>query len=176
MASPVRFRSTWRTGQHDSRLALDLRRRHARRQIRHQRRRRLGPDNMPRPDGLLRIVPECGGQARVDAKGYLRGAPELVVEVAGRAPASFDAREKHAAYRRAGVREYLLWRTDDPAVDWWVLEADKYRLLAPAPTACCEAVSLPASGLTSRPCWPATAQPYWRSSSKDCKAGSMRTS
>jgi Uma2 family endonuclease len=82
---------------------------------------RLGPDDVPQPDGLLRIVTEAGGQSRLDAKGYLQGAPELVAEVAA-SSASLDAREKLACYRRAGAREYLLWRTEDEAVDWWVLE------------------------------------------------------
>lgn len=44
---------------------------------------RLGVDDVPQPDGLLRIVTERGGQTRLDAKGYLQGGPELVVEVAG---------------------------------------------------------------------------------------------
>jgi Uma2 family endonuclease len=89
---------------------------------------RLGPDDVPQPDGLLRIVPESGGRARLDAKGYLQGAPELVVEVAA-STASLDLREKLASYRRAGVREYLVWRTEDEAVDWWTLEEDEYRPL-----------------------------------------------
>jgi len=91
---------------------------------------RLGPDDVPQPDGLLCIVPECGGQAHMDAKGYLQGAPELVVEVAA-SSASLDVREKLASYRRAGAREYLVWRTEDAAVDWWVLEEDEYRPLPP---------------------------------------------
>jgi Uma2 family endonuclease len=90
---------------------------------------RLGPDDVPQPDGLLCIMPERGGQARVDAKGYLRGAPELVMEVAA-STTSLDAREKAVSYRRAGVREYLLWRTTDEAVDWWVLEEDEYQPLS----------------------------------------------
>jgi Uma2 family endonuclease len=90
---------------------------------------RLGPDDVPQPDGLLRILPECGGQTRLDAKGYLLGAPELAVEVAA-SSASLDVREKLASYRRAGVREYLVWRTEDDALDWWVLEEDEYRPLA----------------------------------------------
>ena len=90
---------------------------------------RLGPDDVPQPDGLLRIAPEYGGgQARVDAKGYLDGAPELVVEVAA-SSVSLDVREKLASCRRAGVREYLVWRTEDEAVDWWALEEDEFRLL-----------------------------------------------
>jgi Uma2 family endonuclease len=87
---------------------------------------RLGPDDAPQPDALLRLLPEAGGQARLDAKGYLHGAPELVVEVAA-SSASLDAQEKLASYRRAGVREYLVWRTEDQAVDWWMLEDDEYR-------------------------------------------------
>jgi Uma2 family endonuclease len=89
---------------------------------------RLGPDDVPQPDGLLRILPECGGQSRVDPKGYLQGAPELVVEIAA-SSASLDAREKLASYRRAGVREYLLWRTEEEGVNWWMLEEDEYRPL-----------------------------------------------
>ncbi len=89
---------------------------------------RLGPDDVPQPDGLLRITPECGGQAQLDAKGYLRGAPELAVEVAA-STASLDVREKLTAYRRASVREYLVWRTEDGAIDWGTLEEDEYRPL-----------------------------------------------
>jgi len=89
---------------------------------------RLGPDDVPQPDGLLRLLPESGGQARLDPKGYLQGAPELVVEVAA-SSASLDVREKLATYRRAGVREYLVWRTEDEAIDWWILEEDEYRPL-----------------------------------------------
>jgi Uma2 family endonuclease len=89
---------------------------------------RLGPDDVPQPDGLLRILPECGGQARLDSKGYLQGPPELVVEIAA-STTSIDAREKLVSYRRAGVREYILWRTIDEALDWWILENDEYRPL-----------------------------------------------
>jgi Uma2 family endonuclease len=89
---------------------------------------RLGPDDVPQPDALLRIIAEAGGRARVDAKGYLQGAPELVVEIAS-STASLDAREKLASYRRAGVLEYLIWRVEDGALDWWVLEEDEYRPL-----------------------------------------------
>jgi Uma2 family endonuclease len=91
---------------------------------------RLGPDDVPQPDGLLRIAPECGGQTCVDAKGYLDGAPELVVEIAA-SSVSLDVREKLASYRRAGVREYIVWRTEDEALDWWALEEDEYRPLTP---------------------------------------------
>src|SRR6184192_1505178 len=93
---------------------------------------RLGPDDVPQPDAWLRILPQYGGQARPGPKGYLQGPPELVVEVAA-SSASIDAREKFAMYRRAGAREYLLWRTLDGTVEWWALEDDEYRLMQPGP-------------------------------------------
>jgi len=65
----------------------------------------------------------------VDQEGYLEGAPELAVEIAA-SSASIDTRDKLTTYRRAGVREYLVWRTEDEAVDWWVLEEDEYRALS----------------------------------------------
>ena len=36
--------------------------------------------NVPQPDGYLRLLTEFGGQSRL-AGGYVRGAPELIVEV-----------------------------------------------------------------------------------------------
>jgi Uma2 family endonuclease len=89
---------------------------------------RLGPDDVPQPDGLLRILPKHGGQSQLDSQGLLKGPPELAVEVAA-SSASFDTREKLNTYRRAGVLEYIVWRTRDEAVDWWMLEEDEYRPL-----------------------------------------------
>ncbi|MDZ4286331.1 MAG: Uma2 family endonuclease [Prosthecobacter sp.] len=86
---------------------------------------RLGPDDVPQPDGLLRLLAECGGQTKVDDKGYLVGAAELVVEVAG-SSASVDTREKRDSYRRAGVLEYLVWRTWEGELDGWRMENDEY--------------------------------------------------
>jgi Uma2 family endonuclease len=91
---------------------------------------RLDPENVPQPDALLRILPECGGQTRLDAAGYLFGPPELIVEVAASSVA-IDLHDKLRAYRRAGVREYLVWRTLDRQLDWFVLDQDEYRPNAP---------------------------------------------
>jgi Uma2 family endonuclease len=88
---------------------------------------RLGPDDVPQPDAILFREP---GGATLDSKGYLRGSPELIVEIAA-SSVSKDAREKLVSYRRAGVREYLLWRVRDRAIDWFSLEEDEYR---PLPT------------------------------------------
>jgi Uma2 family endonuclease len=91
---------------------------------------RLDLDNEPQPDALLLITPERGGQAHIDADGYIAGAPELVAEVAS-SSASYDLHAKLHAYRRNGVREYIVWRVLDQEVDWFVLRAGQYERLPP---------------------------------------------
>lgn len=86
---------------------------------------RLDLDNEPQPDALLRIDPELGGQARIDEDDYLEGAPELVAEVAA-SSASYDLHEKLNVYRRNGVQEYVVWRVQDRALDWFVLRHGEY--------------------------------------------------
>ena len=91
---------------------------------------RLSRDDVAQPDAALRLSPERGGQSRVSAEGYLVGPPELVFEVAA-SSASVDANDKKTTYRLAGVREYIVWRTLDQAIDWWRLVEDDYHAHAP---------------------------------------------
>ena len=86
---------------------------------------RLDPDNEPQPDAVL-FIP--GRQATISADDYIEGAPELVVEVAA-STVSIDLHDKKRAYRRSGVQEYIVWRTLDEQLDWFVLEEDEYVLL-----------------------------------------------
>lgn len=90
---------------------------------------KLDLDNCPQPDGYLRLLPECGGQCRL-VDGYLEGAPELVVEVAA-SSASYDLHDKLNAYRRNRVREYVVWRVWDRAVDWFVLRGGRFERSLP---------------------------------------------
>ena len=90
---------------------------------------RLDLDNEPQPDGYLRLLPEYGGQARL-VDGYVTGAPELIVEIAA-SSASYDLHEKLNAYRRNGVREYVVWRVWDAAIDWFVLRGGRFEPLQP---------------------------------------------
>jgi Uma2 family endonuclease len=91
----------------------------------------LDNDNMPQPDGLLIIDAACGGQATIDTKGYIQGAPELVAEIAS-STASIDLHDKLNVYRRSGVREYVVWRVLDRAIDWFILREGRYVPLAAA--------------------------------------------
>src|SRR5262249_30863736 len=86
---------------------------------------RLDLDNEPQPDVSLFIDPARGGQARISSDGYLEAVPELVAEVAS-SSVSYDLHSKLEVYRRNGVREYLVWRVRDRAIDWFVLRRRKY--------------------------------------------------
>ncbi|MFN0109583.1 MAG: Uma2 family endonuclease [Blastocatellia bacterium] len=83
---------------------------------------RLDDSNEPQPDADLRIDEAYGGQATVSNDDYLEGAPELVIEIAA-STAAYDLHDKLAAYRRNGVREYIVWATLDTQVQWFSLES-----------------------------------------------------
>jgi Uma2 family endonuclease len=91
---------------------------------------RLDLDNVSQPDAFLRILPNYGGQSRKSDDDYIEGAPELVAEIAA-SSASYDLHQKLNAYRRNGVREYIVWRTWDRAIDWFVLHEGTFVPLAP---------------------------------------------
>ncbi|MBY0230502.1 MAG: Uma2 family endonuclease [Gemmataceae bacterium] len=89
----------------------------------------LGPDDVPQPDGSMRIVHR--GRTTME-DGYIRHGPELSAEVAA-SSVSTDRNAKLRAYRDEGIPEYVLWRTEARAIDWFVLEAGQYVPLAPGP-------------------------------------------
>jgi Uma2 family endonuclease len=85
----------------------------------------LDLDNEPQPDAYLIIDPKCGGQVRISKDDYIEGAPELVAEVAS-SSVSYDLGKKLHAYRRNGVREYVVLRVLDNEVDWFVLREGRF--------------------------------------------------
>jgi Uma2 family endonuclease len=91
---------------------------------------RLDLDNEVQPDLLLRLPERACGSSRITADDYLEGAPELIIEVAA-SSVSCDLHQKLAVYRRSGVREYLVLRVDDAAVDWFELVDGRYERIAP---------------------------------------------
>jgi Uma2 family endonuclease len=103
---------------------------------------RLDMDNDPQPDGLLFIDPARGGQAQIDDDGYLNGAPELAGEIAS-SSVSYDLHAKFRVYRRNGVKEYIVWRVLDRAIDWFILRQSQYDRLAPDAAGICKSEVFP---------------------------------
>lgn len=88
---------------------------------------RLDDDNEPQPDAVLFRL---GGNAQIDSDAYIAGFPELIVEIAA-STVSYDLHAKKRSYERNGVKEYIVWRTLDQQIDWFVLENGQYKNLAP---------------------------------------------
>jgi Uma2 family endonuclease len=82
------------------------------------------------PDCLLALSPRLGGRTSLNEDGYMVGVPELCAEVAA-SSVSYDLHLKKEIYRAAGVQEYLVWRVEDEAIDWWRLEGGQYVPLTP---------------------------------------------
>lgn len=91
---------------------------------------RLDMDNEPQPDGMLLIDPLCGGQAIISDDDYVERGPELTGEISG-SSVSFDMHTKKTVYRRNGVREYIVWRVLDRAIDWFTLRSGEFEPLTP---------------------------------------------
>ena len=52
----------------------------------------------------------------------------MIVEIAA-SSVSYDLHDKLNAYRRNAVREYVVWRVWDAAVDWFILRGGRFELL-----------------------------------------------
>lgn len=89
---------------------------------------RLDLDNEPQPDVLLRL--DRGGTSKISDDGYIEGAPELVAEIAT-SSAAIDLGAKKNAYRRNGVREYLVWQTFENRFSWFRWESEEFVLIEP---------------------------------------------
>jgi Uma2 family endonuclease len=79
----------------------------------------LGWKSELQPDVMLRILPRCGGRTR-DSRGLVRGAPELVVEVA-KATRYVDLGPKLTDYEQAGVLEYIVRALSPDEILWFEL-------------------------------------------------------
>jgi Uma2 family endonuclease len=91
---------------------------------------KLDPKNAPQPDLCMHLPPELGGTSRIDDKGYFEGPPDFIAEIAA-SSASIDLHSKLKAYQKNSVREYVVWRVIDEAVDWFVLENSQFQPLKP---------------------------------------------
>jgi Uma2 family endonuclease len=91
---------------------------------------RLDEDNEPQPDLFLALPETAGGKTRISEDDYVEGAPELVCEIAA-STASIDLHAKLTAYRRNGVSEYMVWRTLDAEIDWFVRNEGSFQRMIP---------------------------------------------
>ena len=89
---------------------------------------RLADDSEPQPDASLLVL---GGQTTVTSKGYVRGAPELAVEVVSSSRA-YDLHAKKADYEKYGVQEYLALLIRERRAIWFVREQDRFVELPPS--------------------------------------------
>lgn len=90
----------------------------------------LGEESEPQPDAYLIVLPERGGQMRLNSEDYLEGAPELIIEVAS-SRESIDLHGKKDDYERAGVREYGVIALRQNQVFWFVARDGRFVELAP---------------------------------------------
>jgi len=91
---------------------------------------RLDLDNEPQPDVVLLIDQKLGGQTYISDDDYIEGAPELVAEVPASSAAN-DLHDKKKAYRRNGVKEYIVWQSLENKLDCFSLQNDEYGSLEP---------------------------------------------
>jgi len=89
----------------------------------------IGPRSEPQPDLQLRILPERGGRTHTDRR-FVRGVPELVVEVAHTTRYT-DLGPKFDDYERAGVLEYVVRAIEPDEVLWHVLREGRLVTLPP---------------------------------------------
>jgi Uma2 family endonuclease len=90
---------------------------------------RMDDENEPQPDSFLFVLPAYGGQVELSEDDYVENAPDLIVEIAA-SSASIDLGPKLRAYAANGVREYIVWRTLEDSIDWFVLRDGSFVRLA----------------------------------------------
>ena len=105
----------------------------------------LDDKNQPEPDVMLfRTTP--GWES---SDGLVAKAPELVVEIAASSK-SRDLNQKKRAYERNGIREYIVWRVYDEAIDWFELKEGKYIRRSADAQGCVESQQFPGLVLDTR--------------------------
>jgi Uma2 family endonuclease len=103
---------------------------------------RMDLENEPQADAALIIRPASGGRVRINPDDYIVGAPELLAEVTA-SNVSIDLNQKFRVYRRNEVQEYVVWRVQDQAIDWFQLRHGDYERIAPNATGVYESVVFP---------------------------------
>lgn len=112
----------------------------------------LDADNEVQPDICLWLDESAGGRVQVTPDGFLRGVPELIVEIAA-SSAAYDLHDKMNAYRRNGVQEYLVLIIHEQEARWFRLEDGRYQPLAAESDGVYRSVALPGLWLAPAHLW-----------------------
>jgi Uma2 family endonuclease len=88
----------------------------------------LDDRNEVQPD--LALWMEKPGGTHVNDDHFLVVPPQIVIEVCA-SSASYELHSKKEAYRRNKVREYVVWRVLEQAIDWNELRNGDYVLREP---------------------------------------------
>jgi hypothetical protein len=78
----------------------------------------LGEESESRPDLAMRLLPEYGGQSRLNVDQYEEGAPELLAEIA-HSTRAIALHQKRRDYERAGVIEYMVLCIEERELRWF---------------------------------------------------------
>jgi Uma2 family endonuclease len=92
----------------------------------------LSEESEPQPDGSLIVLPEFGGQTRINDENYLEGSPEFLAEVA-LSSESYDLYAKRKDYESAAVKEYLVVVIRQQKIVWLVRRNGVFVPLDPGP-------------------------------------------
>lgn len=84
----------------------------------------LSDEDEVQPDLFLRVLPSWGGQTRDTVDEYVRGAPELIAEIAHSSRA-IDLHAKRDRYVAAGVREYIVVSLAQKQIHWFQFQCRK---------------------------------------------------
>jgi hypothetical protein len=105
----------------------------------------------PQPDSYLWILPECGGQSRIQGKYHL-GAPELAGEICFTS-AAYDLGVKKTLYEKAGVQEYVAFLVEEKEIRWHRLVKGVYELIQPTAKGIYRSHVFPGLWLDARALW-----------------------
>jgi Uma2 family endonuclease len=63
--------------------------------------------------------------SRITDDDYIKGAPELVAEIAA-SSATYDLYDTKKAYKRNRIQEYIVWQSLENQLDWFQLHDSEY--------------------------------------------------
>jgi len=88
----------------------------------------LDVESAPECDAFLAVDQKFGGRIRFDERGYIHGGPDLLAEISN-SSLKHDLGAKKDLYRKFHVKEYVVWRVKEKAIDWFVLRGQAYEPL-----------------------------------------------